>query len=138
MGILVNLKVDCYVYLVKLVYANFQYSKFEDATSYVNGKQLDLLVSSINSLVSAPNSGKKFFDTYGWIGMSEVERIDILRVVLDNPAINEVIRPIASDLTIPRRILYHMAATEKKKQWFPYGMFFTHMFHVLEVDMTGK
>ena len=56
---LVNLKVDCYVYLVKLVYANFQYSKSEGATSYVNGKQLDLSVTSLNSLVSALNIGKK-------------------------------------------------------------------------------
>ncbi|KAB1223568.1 hypothetical protein CJ030_MR2G009167 [Morella rubra] len=30
------------------------------------------------------------------------------------------------------------AATEKKKQGLPYGMFFTHMFHALEVDMTGE
>ncbi|KAB1203353.1 hypothetical protein CJ030_MR8G016498 [Morella rubra] len=36
-------------------------------------------------------------------------------------------------------MLNHMkAATEKKKQGLPYGMFFTHMFHALEVDMTGE
>ncbi|KAB1212379.1 hypothetical protein CJ030_MR5G020714 [Morella rubra] len=29
-------------------------------------------------------------------------------------------------------------ATEKKKQGLPYGIFFTHTFHALEVDMTGK
>ena len=103
------------------------------------------------------------------------------RVVLDNPVLNEVIRPVASDLTIPRRILHHLvsniilprtekfeyitflelfvmyclitrthmnlghfmvnhmkAATEKKKQWFPYGMFFTHMFLAVEVDITEE
>ncbi|KAB1226828.1 hypothetical protein CJ030_MR1G005052 [Morella rubra] len=85
LSVFVNLKVDCYVYLVKLVYGNFQYSKAEDASSYVNGKQLDLSIASLNALVSAPNGGKKFFDAYGWLGMSEVEPIDILWVVLDNP-----------------------------------------------------
>ncbi|KAB1223647.1 hypothetical protein CJ030_MR2G011740 [Morella rubra] len=30
------------------------------------------------------------------------------------------------------------AAIEKKKQGLLYGMFFTHMFHVLEVDMIGE
>ena len=77
-GILVNLKVNCYVYLVKLVHANFQYTKPDDATSYVNGKHLDPSSSSLNSLATAPNSGKKFFDAYGWMGLSEVEPIDIL------------------------------------------------------------
>ncbi|KAB1223154.1 hypothetical protein CJ030_MR2G016455 [Morella rubra] len=89
--------VDVYVYLVKLAYANFQHSMTEHASSLVNGKQLDLSVSSLNSLASAPNTGKKFFDPMvGW------------------------------------------AATEKKKQGLPYGMFFTHMFHVFEVEMTGE
>ncbi|KAB1227292.1 hypothetical protein CJ030_MR1G016850 [Morella rubra] len=153
----------------------------EHASSLVNGKQLDLSVSSLNSLASAPNTGKKFFDPYGWMGMSEKEPIDILRVVLDDPALNELVRPAASELTIHRRILHHMvcniilprtekfdyitfldmfvmyclitrtpmnlghlmlnhmkAATEKKKQGLPYGMFFTHMFHVFEVEMTGE
>ncbi|KAB1202895.1 hypothetical protein CJ030_MR8G022414 [Morella rubra] len=68
MSVFVNLKVDCYVYLVKLVYANFQYSTSDDANSYVNGKQLDMSVASLNALASAPNDGKKFFDAYGWSG----------------------------------------------------------------------
>ncbi|KAB1203981.1 hypothetical protein CJ030_MR8G002124 [Morella rubra] len=71
--------------------------KSEDANSYVNGKELDLSVASLNALASAPNDGKKFFDAHGWMGMSEVEPIDILRVVLDN--LSEVIRPTASDLS---------------------------------------
>ncbi|KAB1205806.1 hypothetical protein CJ030_MR7G028009 [Morella rubra] len=107
---------DCYVYLVKLVYANFQYSKYDDATIYVNGKQLDLSVTSLNSLASAPNDGKKFFDAYGWMGMSEVKPIDILKLVLDNPTLNEVIRPTASDLSIHRRILHHMGKLEKNQK----------------------
>ena len=57
-----NLKVVCYVYLVKLVYASFQYSTSDDANSYVNGKQLDMSVASLNALSSTPNDGKKFFD----------------------------------------------------------------------------
>ncbi|KAB1206376.1 hypothetical protein CJ030_MR7G018893 [Morella rubra] len=71
-----------------VVLANFQFSKSEDAISYVNGKQLDLSDSSLNSLASAPNGGKKFLDAYSWIGMSEIEPIDILSVVLDNPTLN--------------------------------------------------
>ncbi|KAB1213231.1 hypothetical protein CJ030_MR5G022420 [Morella rubra] len=98
MSVFVNLKVDCYVYLVKLVYANFQYSTSDDANSYVNGKQLDMSVASLNALASAPNDGKKFFDAYGWSGMSKVEPIDILRVVLDNPTLSEVIRPTAREV----------------------------------------
>ncbi|KAB1206522.1 hypothetical protein CJ030_MR7G000022 [Morella rubra] len=36
-------------------------------------------------------------------------------------------------------MLNHMkAATEKKKQGLPYGMFFTHMFHVFEVELIGE
>ncbi|KAB1219848.1 hypothetical protein CJ030_MR3G009490 [Morella rubra] len=107
-GMLVKLKVDCYVYLVELVYANFQYSKSEDATSYVNGKQLDMSVTTLISLVSAPNGGNKFFVAYGWTGMSEVETLDILRVVLDNPALNEIVRPTAIELMGHRRLLHHM------------------------------
>ncbi|KAB1212748.1 hypothetical protein CJ030_MR5G023942 [Morella rubra] len=143
---------------VKLVYANFQFTKSEDADSYVNGKMLDLSSSSLNSMVNAPDAGKKFFET-----------------------MDEVIRPTASDLSIPRRILHHMvcniilprtgkfeyitfldlfvmyclithtpmnlghlminhmkAATEKKRQGLPYGMFFTHMFHILDIDLGVK
>ncbi|KAB1226462.1 hypothetical protein CJ030_MR1G014044 [Morella rubra] len=66
-GTLVNLKVNCYVYLVKLVYANFQFTKSEDADSYVNGKMLDLSSSSLNSMVNAPDAGKKFFENHGWV-----------------------------------------------------------------------
>ncbi|KAB1219404.1 hypothetical protein CJ030_MR3G001113 [Morella rubra] len=72
-GTLVNLKVNCYVYLVKLVYANFQFTKSEDADSYVNGKMLDLSSSSLNSMVNAPDAGKKFFENHGWVGLSEVD-----------------------------------------------------------------
>ncbi|KAB1203470.1 hypothetical protein CJ030_MR8G006648 [Morella rubra] len=113
--------------------------------------------------------------------MSEVDPIHILRVVLDNPTLDEVIRPTAGDLSIPRRLLHHMvcniilprmgkfeyitfldlfvmyclithmpmnvghlmvnhmkAATEKKKQGLPYGMFFTHLFQILDVDLTRE
>ncbi|KAB1209543.1 hypothetical protein CJ030_MR6G018868 [Morella rubra] len=108
---------------------DFQNRKSEDATSYVNGKQLDLSITSLNSLVPALNSGKKFSDVYGWLGISEVEPIDILRVVLDNP-------------TLPNQFIEDYiiwsAATEKKNPRLPYGMFFTHMFHALEVDLTGE
>ncbi|KAB1212371.1 hypothetical protein CJ030_MR5G020722 [Morella rubra] len=51
---------------VKLVYANFQFTKSEDADSYVNGKMLDLLSSSLNSMINAPDVRKKFFENHGW------------------------------------------------------------------------
>ncbi|KAB1228127.1 hypothetical protein CJ030_MR4G013729 [Morella rubra] len=36
-------------------------------------------------------------------------------------------------------MINHMkAATEKKKQGLPYGMFFTHMFHILDIDLGGE
>ncbi|KAB1209857.1 hypothetical protein CJ030_MR6G013686 [Morella rubra] len=66
-SIFVNLKVDVYVYLVKLAYANFLHSMTEHAFSLVNGEQLDLSMSSLNSLATATNIGKKFFDLYGWM-----------------------------------------------------------------------
>lgn len=78
-SVLVNLKVEVFTYLVKLTYANFAYTVTEDASSLINGKHLDLFVSSLKSLASAPNYGK-FFDSYGCSGMSEVEPIDIPRV----------------------------------------------------------
>ncbi|KAB1205047.1 hypothetical protein CJ030_MR7G016691 [Morella rubra] len=105
---LVSIKENCYVYLVKLVFANFQFSKSEDADSYVNGKMLDLSSSSLNSLANAPDDGKKFFENHGWVGLSEVDPLHILRVVLDNPTLDEIIKPTASDLSISRRILHHM------------------------------
>ncbi|KAB1201127.1 hypothetical protein CJ030_MR0G005040 [Morella rubra] len=93
---LVSIKENCYVYLVKLVFANFQFSKSEDADSYVNGKMLDLSSSSLNSLANAPDDGKKFFENHGW------------------------------------------AANEKKNQGLPYGMFFTRVFQILEIDLGGE
>ncbi|KAB1209238.1 hypothetical protein CJ030_MR6G016120 [Morella rubra] len=36
--------------------------------SYVNGKMLDLSSSSLNSMVNAPDAGKKFFESHGWVG----------------------------------------------------------------------
>ncbi|KAB1219442.1 hypothetical protein CJ030_MR3G001075 [Morella rubra] len=77
-GTLVNLKVNCYVYLVKLVYANFQFTKSEDADSYVNGKMLDLSSSSLNSMVNAPDAGKKFFENHGWLFVAHDERFNLL------------------------------------------------------------
>lgn len=44
---------------VKLAFPNFAYIVTKDAFSLVNGKHLDLSVSSLNSLASTPNSGKK-------------------------------------------------------------------------------
>lgn len=38
--------------------------------------------------------------THGWSGMYEVEPIEILWVVLDNPNLNEVVKPEASDLIV--------------------------------------
>ncbi|KAB1206923.1 hypothetical protein CJ030_MR7G008161 [Morella rubra] len=78
---LVSIKENCYVYLVKLVFANFQFSKSEDADSYVNGKILDLSSSSLNSLANAPDDGKKFFENHGWVGLSEVDPLHILRIL---------------------------------------------------------
>ncbi|KAB1212576.1 hypothetical protein CJ030_MR5G023520 [Morella rubra] len=143
-------------------------------------KMLDLSSSSLNSMVNAPNAGKKFFENHGWVGLSEVDPLHILRVVLDNPTLDEIIKPTASDLSIPTNftsyglqhyftkdgkfeyitfldlfVMYclitrtpmnlgqlminHMkAATEKKRQGLPYGMFFTHMFHILDIDLGGE
>ncbi|KAB1226330.1 hypothetical protein CJ030_MR1G002800 [Morella rubra] len=71
MSVFVNLKVDCYVYLVKLVYANFQYSTSDDANSYVNGKQLDMSVASLNALASAPNVERSsLMPMDGWVDMT--------------------------------------------------------------------
>lgn len=39
--------------------------------------------------------------------MSEIEPIDILRVVLDNPNLDEVVKPEASNLTVHRRLIHH-------------------------------
>ncbi|KAB1226504.1 hypothetical protein CJ030_MR1G019237 [Morella rubra] len=74
METLVSIK-ENYVYLVKLVFANFQFSKSEDADSYVNGKMLDLSSSSLNSLANAPDDGKKFFENHAsFVDIKEEQR----------------------------------------------------------------
>ncbi|KAB1209525.1 hypothetical protein CJ030_MR6G002440 [Morella rubra] len=102
------MKVDTFPYLVILGYANFDCTAIEDACSLVNGKRLDLSVTMLNTLAEAPNSGKKFFDAYGWSDMSVVEPLDILRVVLDNPDLDQMVKYQAYDLTIHRRLLHLM------------------------------
>lgn len=67
-------------------------------------------VTKLNTLAKALDSGKKFFDTYGWTGMSEVEPFDILRVILDNPALDQVVKPQAYDFAIQKRLLHHMVS----------------------------
>lgn len=98
----VRMRVDVYPVLVKLAFTNFVCTVTKDASSLVNGKHLDLFVSSLYNLASAPNSGKNFYDSYGRSGMYKVEPIEILWVVLDNPNLNEVVKPEASDLTVYR------------------------------------
>lgn len=96
------------LFLVKLAFANFAYTVTKDGSSLVNGKHLDLSVTSLNNFASSSNLGKKFFNSYGWSELSEFELSEILRVVLDNPNLDEVVKPEASDLTMHRRLLHHM------------------------------
>ncbi|KAB1223120.1 hypothetical protein CJ030_MR2G024866 [Morella rubra] len=57
---------------------------------------------------SAPNSAKKFFELYGWSGLSDVEPIQILRVVMDDPNLTDVVKLEANDLNVYWRLLHHM------------------------------
>ncbi|KAB1213185.1 hypothetical protein CJ030_MR4G013690 [Morella rubra] len=106
--------------------------------------------------------------------MSDIEPIEIPRVVMDDPDLSEVEKPFANDLNVHRRILYHMvcniilpkiekfeyvtfldlfmmfclitrhlmnhmrAAYEKKRQGFPYGMLFAHIFDLYDVDTNRE
>jgi outer membrane murein-binding lipoprotein Lpp len=104
----VTVKLDYFPYLVKLVYSNLKITSAENVTSYVNAQHLDLSVTSLNSVISAPNEGKCFYDAYSWVGMSEVEPIEILRVVLEDPTLEDIVKPMANALSVHRRILHHM------------------------------
>lgn len=57
--------------------------------------------------------------------MSDVEPLKILRVVLDDPCLDEVVKPEASDLNIHKRLPYHMVhnITLPRKEKFEYVTF---------------
>lgn len=74
----VGLKCDSFSYLIKQSFANFAFTVTEDATSLVKDKDLDLSASSLNVVALSPNSGVKFFESYTWASMSDVEPIEIL------------------------------------------------------------
>lgn len=57
----------------------------EDASSLDKGQQLDLTEASLNILTSSPNCGKKFLEAYVWSGLSKVDPLHIMQVVLDDP-----------------------------------------------------
>ncbi|KAB1226291.1 hypothetical protein CJ030_MR1G001727 [Morella rubra] len=81
------------------------------------------------------------------MGWSDVEPIEILRVVLDDPDLTEIEKPIASDLHLHRRrqmnlghlLLNYMKATSKNtRQGLPYGMLFTQLFDLHDVEPMVK
>lgn len=106
----VGLRLDTFPFLVKQAFINFTFNVFEDASSLVKGKDLDLSVTSLNTMASSPNFDLKFFDSYSWTEMSDVEPLAILRVVLDDPSLDEVVKLVVSDLNIDRRLLHHMVS----------------------------
>ena len=67
-----------------------------------------MFVNGLNVVPLSPNSRVKFFESYTWGGMSDVEPIEILRVVLDNPNLDEIVKPVASDFDVHRRLLHHI------------------------------
>lgn len=93
---------------MKQSFANFAFTVNEDASSLVKCKDLDLSVSPLNVVALSPNSGVKFFESYTWAGFSDVEPIEILRDDLDDPSLDEIVKPEANDLNIHRRLLHHM------------------------------
>ncbi|KAB1206094.1 hypothetical protein CJ030_MR7G005998 [Morella rubra] len=50
----------------------------------------------------------KFFESYTWAGISDVEPIEILRVVLDIAKLDEIVKPMASDFDVHRILLHHI------------------------------
>ncbi|KAB1219894.1 hypothetical protein CJ030_MR3G009536 [Morella rubra] len=84
------------------------------ASGFVKGKELDLFVNELNAVSFSLNSGVKFFQSYTWAGMSDVEPIDILRVVLDNLELDEIVKPFACDFDVHRRLLHHI---NEDDQW---------------------
>lgn len=94
--------------MVKQAFINFAFNVFEDALSLVKGKDLDLSVTSFNTMASSPNFDLKFFDSYSWTEMSNVDPLVIIRVMLDDPSLDEVVKLAVSDFNIDRRLLHHM------------------------------
>ncbi|KAB1223104.1 hypothetical protein CJ030_MR2G013663 [Morella rubra] len=75
---------------------------------FSQGESFGFFVTSLNTRASAPNSAKKFFELYGWSGLSDVEPIQILRVVMDDPNLTDVVKLEANDLNVYWRLLHHM------------------------------
>ncbi|KAB1208316.1 hypothetical protein CJ030_MR7G023845 [Morella rubra] len=105
-----GLKCDSFPYLVKQSFANFVFTFSKDASSHVKGKDLDLYVTAINAMALSPNSGVKFFE------VSDVEPVEILRVFLDDPSLDEIVKPEASDLKIHRQLLHYMEVEEELEE----------------------
>ncbi|KAB1223113.1 hypothetical protein CJ030_MR2G018732 [Morella rubra] len=104
----VTSRCDSFPYLVKQAYVNFNFDMSEIASRFVKGKELDFYMNGMNVVAISPNSWVKFFESYTWAGMSDVEPIEILRVVLDNPELDEIVKPVANDFDIHKRLLHHI------------------------------
>lgn len=100
------MRLDAYPFLVKQVFPNFSFYAIEDAFSLVKGKNLDLSMTFLNNLAFTPNSEFSFFESYGWSEMSEVKPLQILRVMMGDLNLSEVVKPEASDLNVHRTLLY--------------------------------
>ncbi|KAB1212411.1 hypothetical protein CJ030_MR5G023953 [Morella rubra] len=98
----------CDPYLIKQSFANFAFIVNVDATSLVKGKDLDFSVSSLNAVAHSSNSRIKFLESYTKIGMFDVEPIEILWAILDDPSMTEVAKPEANDFNIHWRLLHHI------------------------------
>lgn len=98
----------CDPYLIKQSFANFASIVNVDATSLVKGKDLDFSVLSLNVVAHSSNSGVKFLESYTKTGMFDVQPIEILWAILDDPSMTEVEKPEANDFNIHRRLLHHI------------------------------
>ncbi|KAB1226869.1 hypothetical protein CJ030_MR1G002652 [Morella rubra] len=80
----------------------------------LKGKRIDLSPNGLNVVALSPNLGVKFFESYTWAGMSEVEPIEIFRAVMYDLDLSEVEKPFARDLNVHSRLLHHM---NEDDQW---------------------
>ncbi|KAB1220557.1 hypothetical protein CJ030_MR3G015810 [Morella rubra] len=94
-------------------------------------ENVGLSSSSLNSMVNALMLGRSSLKTMG--GTGKFEYITFLDLFVMYCLITH------TPMNLGHLMINHMkAATEKKRQGLPYGMFFTHMFHILEVDLGGE
>jgi hypothetical protein len=96
-----------YITLVKHFYTYFEY-KHDKITSYVKGKFISLIISTLASILGVPRTSIQRYTTNSWMQFERYNPLKSIRQMCGNPSIEEPIRPKISELTLESRLIHHI------------------------------